>query len=256
MRNPTMTPRPRFLLVLPFLAALAPPAGAETADHAARYRNCMALAASAPQAAFDDALAWADLGGGEAARHCQAAALLGLGQHAEAARRLETLADQVKAGPGFKAELLAQAAQGWLLAGDGARAEATLAEALRLEPDNPDLLTDRAAARAALGRYQEAVDDLTRVLAADPRRIDALVFRASAQRFLERPEAAEVDVETALALDPDHAEGLLERGNLRRLRGDDAGARRDWLRAATVAPGSPAALAAQANLERMDVQPR
>lgn len=239
-----------FLFVLSLLLTI--PAAAEEINQ--RYRDCMALAKKTPQAAFDEALAWTGLGGGQAADHCAAAALVGLGQYEEAARRFEALAQVIKAEAPARADLLAQAAQAWLLGGDGARAEAVLDAALKLAPGDVDLHIDRAAARAQMGRYRSAVADLTQAIAKDPGRADAYVFRASAYRFLDDPARAEADVERALALDAGHAEGLLERGILRRLQGDDAGARRDWLAILTGHPGTPAADAAKANLEKMDVR--
>src|SRR5262249_25716774 len=56
------------------------------ADH---YERCMAEARQNPSAAWDEALAWHDTGGGHPAEHCAAVALIGLKQYAEAARRLE-----------------------------------------------------------------------------------------------------------------------------------------------------------------------
>jgi hypothetical protein len=43
-----------------------------------KYQQCLLLTKTDPDAAFDMALAWQDLGGGDAAGHCVAAALVGL----------------------------------------------------------------------------------------------------------------------------------------------------------------------------------
>jgi len=236
-----------------FLLPLSPTSGEEI-DHARRYRSCMALVKKAPSKAFDDALAWRGLGGGRGAGHCAAAALVGLKQYQEAARRFEGLAQIAKAEPPMRAELLAQAAQAWLLDGNGERAEQVLTAALKLAPGTVDLLIDRAAARAEIKKYAAAVKDLDLAIGKDPKRADAFVFRASAQRRLDNLDRAEADVERALALDEYHPEGLLERGMLRRLKDDTNGARRDWLAVITQFPGTPAALTAQANLEKMDVK--
>ncbi|MEK7245292.1 MAG: hypothetical protein AAB223_04665 [Pseudomonadota bacterium] len=244
-----------FLVAGVALAPLAPAVADSDAAPERRYRACMARARTAPQAAFDDALAWTGLGGGQAARHCLAAALIGLGQHAEGARRLEGLAQDARDGA-MRAELLAQAAQGWLLAGDGGRADDVLTAAIRIAPANPALLIDRAGARAPLKRYGEAAEDLTAALARLPRRADALALRASARRFQGDDDGALKDAEAALALDPVNVEALLERGILRRLKDDEAGARADWLKILAVASDGAAADAARKNLEMMDVKPR
>lgn len=244
-----------FLLPL-LLLALALPAAAAVPDNRARdYAACMANARTKPKEAFDQAVAWKDLGGGAAAEHCAAVALLNLGHHKEAAQRLEGLAQRVRQEPGFKARLLAQAAQAWLLAGDPARAEAALTSALALQADSADLYIDRAAARAARKDYKAAAMDLDRAIGLAPRRADAHAFRASAHRFLENLDKALADAEQALSIEPDLPEALLERGILRRLKNDDKGARKDWMRLLQVAPDGEAAVEARANLEKMDVKP-
>jgi tetratricopeptide (TPR) repeat protein len=234
------------------LALLSGGAAAETVDHPKEYAACMALARSEPNAAFESALAWQDRGGGPAARHCAAVALIGLGQHREAAARLEALAEGL--APELRIGVLGHAGQAWLLAGEIDRAYAVQSAALGLAPHDPALLVDRGVTLAEAGRYWEAIDDLDRALELDPRRVEALVFRASAYRRVDALELAADDLERALARRPDHPEALLERGIVRRLSGDEAGARRDWLEVLRLAAGTPAADTARENLERMDVK--
>jgi len=228
---------------------------AKEIDHAHQYKACMALAKKAPQEAFETALTWRGLGGGDAAEHCVAVALIGLGQHTEAATRLEALAKKARQNATVKAGLLAHAAQAWILAGRAMRAETVLTAALKLTPSDSALMIDRAQARAGQKDYEGAVKDLGKAIELDGRAVDAFVFRASAYRHLDKLELALADVEKALALYPAHPDGLLERGILRRLRDDDAGARQDWLGILRTAPQTPAADAARRNLESMDVKP-
>jgi len=228
---------------------------AKEIDHAYQYKACMALSKRNPDEAFATGLRWRDLGGGDAAEHCVAAALIGLGQYADAARRLEVLAEKAKQNPSVKAGLLAHAAQARLLEGKAPRAEAVLTAALKLTPGDAALLVDRAQARAAQRDYAGAVDDLTEAIGRESRRPDAFVFRATAYRYLDKLELALADIERALQLRPTHPDALLERGIIRRLRRDNAGARADWLAVLRAAPKSPAADAARLNLERMDVKP-
>jgi len=244
---------------LPILAAafavVAFTAHAKVIDHAYQYKACMELAKDAPQEAFESALTWRGLGGGDAADHCLAVALIGLGQHAEAAARLEALAGKAKQDAAVKAGLLAHAAQAWILSGQAMRAESVLTAALKLTPSDGALMIDRAQARAGQKDYEGAVKDLSKAIELNGLAADAFVFRAAAYRHLDRLELALADVERALALDPGHPDGLLERGILRRLRDDEAGARQDWLGIIRLAPQSPAADAARHNLESMDVKP-
>ncbi len=248
------TPIVSVLLALLLAAVLTAAAGAAEIDHAGQYRACMTLVKRDPEEAFESALAWRDMGGGDAANHCAAAALMGLKQYGEAAKRFENLAQEMKAGAGVKAGLLGHAAQAWLLHGIPKRADEVLGAALEFKPLDVDLMIDRAVVRAALGRYLDAVGDLGQAIGLDSGRPDAFVFRASAYRYLDKLDEAEADANRALSLDPDHPEGLLERGIIRRLKGDNGGARSDWLRVLRETPGTAAAHTAGANLEKMDVK--
>lgn len=244
----------RFRLAAILALAAAAPGHAQPIASADEYKTCLILAKTKPESGWEEALAWQSLGGGEAARHCAAVALIGLGKYGEAATRLETLANESVREDAVRAEMLAQAAQAWLLLGKLPRADAALRSAERLQPGSPELMLDRAVVLAQAKNYREASDVLSRLLLAQPNRVEALALRASALRYLDDMLGALDDVETALKLDPDYPDALLERGILRRLKGEDAGAREDWLRAIRVLPDSPVADTARLNLERMDVK--
>jgi tetratricopeptide (TPR) repeat protein len=239
------------LLSAPPKLNAGPPEAADA--KAADYDRCMAQTREDPAAARKFALSWETRGGGHPARHCLAVALIGLKQYKEAAGRLETLGQEMIHGPAaLRAGVFGQAGQAWLLAGDPGRAYAADTAALKLLPDDPDLLVDRAQAAGLAGWYDKAVADLDRVLKTDPARVDALIFRASAYRKQERLDAALADIEAALRQASGSAPALLERGNIRSLRGDLEGARADWRRVSDLAPGSAAAAAAKQNLDRVD----
>src|SRR6516162_8185709 len=250
------------LLALLFVvAAAAEPAGSPTRSagprnaeaDAATYDRCLKLAKQNPGAAQSLAQSWHQRGGAHPADHCAAVALFGLKRYKEAASRLEALAQAMTTAPaGLRADVFDQAGQAWLLAGDAVRAYAAAGQALILQPNDPELLLDRAEAAAAAGYYDKAVDDLDHVLKANPNRIEALIYRASAYRALQRLDPALADAEKALAQAPNSVPALLERGNIRRLNGDLAGARADWERIGQLAPGTQADMAARANLEHLD----
>src|SRR5207302_9454958 len=148
-------------------------------------------------------------------------ALIGLKQYKEGASRLEKLAQAMIHAPrALRADVLGQAAQGWLLAGDPRRAYAADGAALGLRPEDAGLLIDRAEAAGSAGWFDKAVADLDRVLKADPGRLDALIYRASAYRAQDRLDPALADISAALRRAPDSIPALLERGNIRLLRGD------------------------------------
>jgi tetratricopeptide (TPR) repeat protein len=231
-----------------------PPAGRKAEADAATYDRCLKLAKQDPAAAQTLAQTWHGRGGAHPADHCAAVALVGLKQYEEAATRLEALAQEMTRAPvSLRAEVLDQAGQAWLLAGDPVRAYAASGQAVSLQPNDPDLLVDRAEAAAAAGYFDKAVVDLDHVLKTEPGRVDALIYRASANRALGRLDPAMADVEKALAQVPNSVPGLLERGNLRRLKGDLEAARQDWERIGRLAPGSRADMAARANLEHLEL---
>jgi tetratricopeptide (TPR) repeat protein len=230
------------------------PSRSAAADEA-MYERCMNLVKTDPGAARDLAEHWQGSGGAHPADHCYAVALVGLKQYKEGAARLETLAQVMGRAPSsLRAEVLDQAAQAWLLAGDPARAYAADTAALNLLPNDPDLLVDRAEAAGSEGWYDKAADDLDRVLKADPNRVDALIYRASANRALGRLDIALTDIDRAVGLAPSSVAALLERGDILRLKGDANGARRDWVRVSQLAPGSVADAAAKTNIERLELK--
>ncbi|MBL4614804.1 MAG: tetratricopeptide repeat protein [Magnetovibrio sp.] len=202
--------------------------------------------------AFDVAISWEGLGGGNPARHCALAALMEIGHYFEAAQGLEKLADEVRANAVFKAKLLVQSARAWVAANNAKRAAAVADAALKLTPDAPKALLVRAQALAVQGAYWDASDDLNQVLFGDPKNVQALVMRGAAYRQLDAPELALDDLNRALRIDPDHPEGLLERGIVHRLGGRKTQARADWNRLINTAPDTDAARSAIANVHKLD----
>lgn len=243
-----------------FLAAclLAPAGharGGELIDNRQEYANCLELAKQDPSTAYEHAVGWQGLGGGEAAQHCQAVALMRLGKYDEAAYRLEKLAENSKQTPHRRAEMLAQAAQAHLMLDDLERANADQTTAIKLDPNNPDLYVDRSVTLFAVGDYKRAVADLDQSIRISPRRAEPYALRAAAKRFQDQLEPAMADAELAVSVSGGkYPEGLLERGILRRLKGDKTGARQDWMALLAISPEGETADAARRNLELMDVK--
>ena len=77
-------------------------AAADEKPPAQRYQACLSEVEKFPKDAFEDAIQWGREGGGGPAEHCAASALMALGLHADAAKRLEALAQSVKEGPGSR----------------------------------------------------------------------------------------------------------------------------------------------------------
>ncbi len=228
---------------------------AASGDRDREYGDCLRQIERDAAGAFETANSWAERGGGFAARHCGALALLKLGQYDQAATRLEQLATDMTRGEGdLTADALAQAAQAWMMARKPDRAYAALTTAIKLRPRDVDLLIDRAIALAEAKNYWEAIDDLNHALEINPKRADAHVLRGSAYRYVDSLELAAEDLAAALAIDPRNPDALAERGIVRRLTNDPNGARQDWLTVLRSAPDSPAADVARENLAKLDVK--
>lgn len=242
------------------------------ADRIAQYDRCLRLAETRPPEGLALADAWLDTGGGGPARHCQAIALNTLERFADAARTLELVADDIRAGDGLLSRLdpesndfkalhagvLAQAGNSWLLAGDTEQAQTLFGRALEAGPDENyvrlELLIDRARAAGGGKRYAVALADLRTALAIDPDRADALLYAATAARHLDQLDEALGHIENALDKRPDWPQALLERGNIKALFGDDDGARSDWLQVLRFETEGPTAVAARANLAALDIR--
>lgn len=220
------------------------------------YERCIGLAMVAPDRAVAEATRWRAEGGGDAARHCLAVALLQAGEPGRAATLLEELGTGALAPADARAALLGQAGQIWLSLDRPDRAYAAATLGLAARPDDVDLLTDRAIAAATQGRFEEAIEDLSRVLELRPARPEALVLRASAWRQTGHPALAADDLARALTIEPENPEALLERGLLRRDQGDVAAARRDLERVALLAPDQSIGALAREHLAALEGGPR
>lgn len=220
------------------------------------YQICLSLAVREPAEAFEHSLRWHDAGGGNAALHCSAIALINLGHYPEAATRLEDLARKMPddTPPNVVAEILAHAGIAWQQAQDTDRALEVQNQALELSPNNPDILTDRAVTYFTMAEYWEAIDDLNQALFLAPGSANIHAMRASAYRYVDVLDLAMEDANRALTLEPENPEALLERGIIHRLQGNAAAARRDWLELIRLHDGRPAAEDAKRNLEMLDLQ--
>jgi tetratricopeptide (TPR) repeat protein len=244
-----------FLFLAALLACPAPLLAGELIDNRQEYVNCLALAKQDPSTAYEHAVGWQGLGGGDAAKHCQAAALIYLGKYDEAAYRLENLAKASLLPAHNRAEMLAQAAQAQLMMDKLDQANADQTAAIKLDPRNPDLYVDRSVTLFGAGDYQGAVKDLDAAILISPKKAEPYALRAAAKRFLDQIDPALADAEQAVKLsNAKFPEALLERGILRRLKDNKAGARQDWLAVLAINPDGETADSARRNLELMDVK--
>jgi tetratricopeptide (TPR) repeat protein len=252
----------RILLVLLFVPAAANAASHPFYDDPAlgdrqRYDRCLKLAHDDADTAYEQALAWHDSGGGPAAIHCSAVALFQQKHFSEAAFKFDQLAHARDTGDAdLRADLLDQAGNAWLMAGQPENAEASFAAAINLGARGADVYADRARARGLRKDWSGAEADLTMALSKDEYRSDLLVLRASARHALGRKKQARADIDQALELDPHYADALVERGAMKLEDGDKQGARADWTLVLTIQPKSPAADSARMHIEQLELNRR
>ncbi len=239
-------------LSIPVLVWCSAALGQPDAD-ADRYAACMESVRAAPVEGLAEAESWLAESETVAARHCRAAALIGLGREKEAVAALDALGRGVEErDPALAADLYRQAAMVLLDAERLDGAEDLQNRALQLTPDSVELLIDRALLQGARDDYVQALQTLEHARSLAPARPDVLVLMASAHRLLGHADLAQERLDGALAIEPDHPGALLERGMLRRLSGNDEGARADWERVRTLAPDSPEAESAATNIGLLD----
>lgn len=190
-------------------------------EDAEKYNACIELIETSPDDAFEVAITWRDEGGGSAAKHCAALALLNLGAEEEAAFRLEKIAVAPDAGGrAQRAAILSQAGNAWLLTGRTDEAKVALTSAIDLTPNNPRLYYERAQAHLLSENWKEASDDATRAIALDRQYSDAYVLRATANIDLKNYDQAQGDIDQALKHDPQNVDAVLQLGRLRQKRDD------------------------------------
>ncbi len=244
-----MTSPPRLRLALTIAVLLAPASASAAAGLPPQYDACLARVQNDPAAALASAEDWAKKGGGAAAEHCAALALVGLRRFGDAAVKLDALAHGAFASDSYRRKMLYdQAGNAWMLAGRADTAIASFSAGLRADAFDADLLSDRARALAMKRDWAKADSDLTVALLVNPDRADLYVLRGSARHALGRKPDARADFDLALRIEPNNADALVERGTMKFEAGDGAGARIDWQKAAAAAPSSAAAADAQRHL--------
>lgn len=206
---------------LVYLCAAVMLGGFTTAEEIAieeqeKLNACLQKLDEAPSEAYEDGLAWLSEGNRPGARYCTAMALIELGETAEGAFRLEALANAPDGGSlEDRALYLAQAGNAWLASNLPEEALLTLNNAIRLNPEDPDLLIDRARAHLLMENWVLGETDLTDALERQPGAFDAYLLRAETRLRQNRLDEAMNDVLQARAIDPENIEALLLRGRIR-----------------------------------------
>ena len=185
-------------------------------DEQERLNACIERVETAPEEAYEDSLAWLSSGNRPKARYCNAISLFALERTEEGAARLEALAnapDPISLDN--RTLYMAQAGNAWLSANYPEAAVTAFSAALNMQPKNPDLYVDRAAAWLAQESWMEGIDDLNEAISLSPNYTEAFYLRASA--FLESDDLsnAQADLDVLLQRDPENLDYLVLRGDIR-----------------------------------------
>jgi len=201
------------LLIAPLIAGHAL---AQTQSPQQRLAACIARIDSEPEEAYEDALAWMNIGAPPQARYCAALALIGLKQYAEGAIRLEELANANDSGTlDQRRRYLTQAGNAWLLAAAPDAALVALNNAVKLAPDNAALRKDIGRAHLLMKSWEEAGRAFDQAIELSPGDSEALGLRGRALFEMDRLQDAWADVEASLAADPTNVIALTLRGDVR-----------------------------------------
>lgn len=239
----------RLLLLLPMLLATAAAPGRNPGD-VERYRECLALAETAPAQAMTFADRWRADGGGVPARHCVALAQLAAQDYAAATATLEAAARAAEAiADPLTGELWGQAGNAALLAGKPAQALGYLNSALAAAAGGPaprraELLIDHARAAVELGDVRAARQDLVKATALDPTAADGWLLIATLARADNELKLAEGAILNAAQHAPGDVDVALEAGNIALAQGKLELARKAWAQVVAATPDSPAGRAA------------
>lgn len=186
------------------------------AQEQTRLEACLAKIETDPEDAYEDGLAWTYQGNRPGARQCTALALIALGNPAEGAHRLMSLANATDGGTlEQRAAFLSQAGNAWIEANDPDSALEAFTGALKIAPDAPELLLDRASAHLLLENYDKAIEDLDAALRLSPGLGEAYQMRGAAWLEKGEPDKAMADVEAAMAAEPENVDTLVLRGRVR-----------------------------------------
>jgi len=109
-------------------------------------------------------------------------------------------------------------------------------EAIRLKPDFAEAFNNRGIARAAKGDLGGALQDLAEAIRLKPNSADAFANRGALREAKKDFDGALVDCSEAIRLRPDFAGAFYTRGGVRRKKGDLDGALQDYNEATRLKP--------------------
>ena len=201
-----------------FASPVAAQSDYEAADRA-RYTACLDRVETDPENAYEDALAWRYESGGWPARHCEARALIALGETEEGAARLEAVASAPDTTDQWaKVLLFAEAGEAWRVSGMPAESRRAYTEALEYNNESAPLWLGRARGALDQDMWAAAEADASAAIRQDSGLGEAYTLRAEARLELGDLDGAWRDMEQARQINPADIEALLVRGRINEAR--------------------------------------
>lgn len=209
----------RNLILAALIGTAGAPALAQSSailEESQRYQDCIALIASDPENAFEDALAWRMQGGGWPARDCEARALIASGDAAGGASMLESLASMPRAGmpTELRIDQYRAAGDAWLMIFDADRARRAFDDGLELDGLNVPLLIGAARAAESATEWDVLLADADTLVAQAPYAAEGWYFRSLARLETGDVSGADTDMQAALERAPERIETLVLRGRI------------------------------------------
>jgi tetratricopeptide (TPR) repeat protein len=220
---------------------------------AARVAACQKLVASDPEAAVEQASAWAERDKSVPARQCLGLAFVAAERWVPAEAAFAQAAAQADVTHDGRApEIWSQAANAALAGDQPAKAREDIDHVTSLSGLPPTLAgeawIDRARADVALDDLGQARIDMNKGLALVPQDPFGWLLSATLARRQKDLPRAQKDIALALKSAADDPSVQLEAGNIAAAAGQMDAARAAWTRAAQMAPDDPAGQAAKAAL--------
>lgn len=191
-----------------------------------RYTACLQRIEREPLEAYEDALSWKYDGGGWPAEHCQALALIEVGDPRTGLALLEEIASLDRPGLLVQERLgmWLEAGTTWLELEDYEAAERSFAVARALVDLSPEAMLGHARAYLGLEQYAAAESAASRLIEIYPDHAAARSARARARLHLGTLDTAMDDIAIAVSAEPDGVEHYVIRGQIAEaIRRRDAG---------------------------------
>lgn len=191
-----------------------------------RYTDCLQRIETEPLEAYEDALSWKYDGGGWPAEHCQALALIAVGDPRAGLALLENIASLERPGLLVQERLgmWLEAGATWLELEEFESAERSFGVARALVELSPEALLGHARAYLGLEQYAAAETAASRLIEIYPDNAAARATRAKARLHLGTLETAMQDIAIAITAEPDAVDNYVIRGQIAEaIRRRDAG---------------------------------